>query len=1483
MRDADALRAALSADHWTADTAMSVLAAAEALFAACPRDTELWRRYLEASGRSAFLSALPDRESRHRWAESAFRAIDATRYSLADLLSARVATHPHRALFVEGPEEGAPALSYAAAARRLRGLAALFLAGSPAPRVAICAENGLDAACADLACLVHGLFVTPLNVQQDAPTLAWIFRRLGIDTVVTDTDERTARIGDASRQAGRPLRVLRTGTLDEACARLDLAAAERTLSARDRPDHFAAATAMFTSGSTGRPKGVLFSPYHLVAKRFARAAALPAVGSAEEVLLCYLPLYHTFGRFLEMLGAIYWGATYVFAGNPSAEALLAGLRRVEPTGLVSIPLRWSQVAEAAGEDAAGFRQVVGRRLRWGLSAAGYLDPRVFRYFHRHGVDLASGFGMTEATGGITMTPPRAYVDGTVGVPLPGIRVRLGTDGEMHISGHYVARYLPEEGDPADLPRLVPGEDVWLPTGDLFRAREDGYLEIVDRVKDIYKNTRGQTVAPRRVEQRFDDVPGVKRAFLVGDHRDYNVLLIVPREGDPVLAAPPADVDEYFRHVVRAANEGLAPSERVVNFALLDRDFEEARGELTPKGSLRRRAIEDNFRAVVDRLYERPHVDLIRDGLTVRIPRWFFRDLGVLETDLALDAQGLVHTATGRRLVLTRRDSHGFVRIGDLEYPLSDDVLDLGHFARQPLLWAGNPSAAAFCPVKDGWDLPPGSLSDRVRLPASGGPPPDAPAGTDTPLARLHALCATALFAPAAEARPAVEQMAADLPRAGARHGAVLRRRLEALSRHPDEAVRCRAYRALLLDEPAGDYGRALPAFVESGRSFLDDESVREIARADPGPRRLAALRRRLADYRERLPWPAASPVRDQFVRIFALLASFAREQPGHFATVRSELALWSLFTGDPPLAAAAAAALDGLSSSFAATPAPPRIEFDEDFPLADRDLVAPVLLDPCFLATSVAAAFEDPRPDILAVRVSRLPSGRPHLLCRVALESAGGRRFDLLLAAGVDFAESACARTVAWMQALSVPPEDPGVLPRFGVARPDLRAFSTAFVDELPVEARIRDLAGEPVAWLPRPDAHRWRRLLVRGMAAFFRLWRLSGCRLVPGALAPGNAVAPAADFSEGGLVLSLAGARPYAGPRSLAGPLARGFLDRTAALWPASRTHLRPEWLFEASLEGLGPAEGEAFLGALRADLASTDHSAEASDMAAALGAFLDGLSKQPALPLALDCAVERYGDWAALNPGAAAEAREDQVRQLIDLYGLSRRPDLVRFALYRRTFFADAVAATRAAFDAFLAACARSRGASPFRMEELTRLQATLSSAEDREVFGRMLLPRTRPPQPPAFLDVGEGDRRQIVVRTTIADHRGVTHQVREPVGAAETGRLFRVLLEAAPLAEGLSPEDRFLLALDGDERVVAALRYRLPEPTAASLEQLTVSGPWKGRGIGSALLEDFCARLAATGVSAVRTRFVFRRFFSAREFRPDARWGGLVRFLR
>ena len=137
---------------------------------------------------------------------------------------------------------------------------------------------------------------------------------------------------------------------------------------------------MYTSGTTANPKGIIFSQQNIISKRFCRALALPSI-SSNDVFLCYLPLYHTFGRYLELIGTIFWGATYVFAESPDFSSLLKNFSLVKPTVFISIPKRWIQLYDKIQNQfpqqnlhshkiKSALSTLTGGRLSTGLSAAG---------------------------------------------------------------------------------------------------------------------------------------------------------------------------------------------------------------------------------------------------------------------------------------------------------------------------------------------------------------------------------------------------------------------------------------------------------------------------------------------------------------------------------------------------------------------------------------------------------------------------------------------------------------------------------------------------------------------------------------------------------------------------------------------------------------------------------------------------------------------------------------------------------------------------------------------------------------------------------------------------------------------------------------------------------------------------------------------------------------------------------------------------------
>jgi len=191
-----------------------------------------------------------------------------------------------------------------------------------------------------------------------------------------------------------------------------------------------------------------------------------------------------------MWGSIFLGAEYTFSSGKGKQSLLSDLKAIQPTVLISIPQRWQDIYDSIGstidlvnDDFASIaprvKEVTGGALQWGLSAAGYLSPDVFRFFQAHGIHLHSGYGMTEATGGITMTPTDGYIENSVGIPLPGMEMKLADDGELWIRGAYVSRSYWNPTEPDERP------GGWFTTGDIFQSLDNGQIEIIDRKKEIY--------------------------------------------------------------------------------------------------------------------------------------------------------------------------------------------------------------------------------------------------------------------------------------------------------------------------------------------------------------------------------------------------------------------------------------------------------------------------------------------------------------------------------------------------------------------------------------------------------------------------------------------------------------------------------------------------------------------------------------------------------------------------------------------------------------------------------------------------------------------------------------------------------------------------------------------------------------------------------------------------------------------------------------
>lgn len=1485
-------------------------------------ENNILKKYLDFSRKPEFLISLENHKNRNLWAEGVFKIIQYLNFSFNNVMIQRVNEHPDKVLFQDRSSSKPINWSYKQAYHHIKEIASVFYkANNNQPRVALYMQNSVETACCDLACLLFDIYNTPLSVHFDKDVLIPIFNKLKISIAVTDSKDRLKKILEVHEIVENKFTIYTTTReysdgkqilyLDSECKKKSTLEVENILKNRKIKPVNQVATTMFTSGSTGVPKGVSFSYYNLVSKRFARAAAVPHVGN-DEVFICYLPLFHTFGRYLEMMGSVFWSGTYTLVGNTSKESLLALFPEVNPSVFISIPLRWQQLYEKCIEKTKNIedkkikaqiiKNVIGDRLKWGLSAAGYLSPKVFRYFQSHGVALCSGFGMTEASGGITMTPIDNYIDDSTGIVLPGIKTRLKESGELELSGHYLARYL-EDAENEDIIEYPKNDDTdyWLSTGDIFTIDKNGFHEIIDRVKDIYKNNKGQTIAPRIVEQKFINVQGINRTFLVGDGKPYNVLLIVPNYKDPMLQSIDEENQrEYFHQIVMAANTDLAPYERVVNFSLLDRDFNVEKGELTPKGSFNRKTIEHNFSHLIKQLYASRNVQLKRRDVEIHIPRWFYRDLGILEDDVIITDNALINKRNNTKLTIINTNENEY-QIGNLIYQTKKEVIDLGDICKQPKIWLGNPEIIKFCAVKEGWDLPLKKIYDRVFL-------PKLKLGFDEDLVikgirdlqinDVNRNVIKAIYADKDIAIEAIEYLGKNFSDYDKRIADVIRRRLEALSCDPDEKIRVTAYRVLLLDDPNPDYTKSFPAFIQSGMSFLNEESINLIAKSNLGRKHLDALRKRLYVYRSQFDWPVDEPTRLQFENLLKLIFNFASRNLTYYYAIRSELTSWALLKKDILLSKVAhqyVKDLDDLYNNYFdqrikkynVDEWKKKIVFETGISIKERERLLLIFTSTNILHKSTKLIFNEQDFDFDKIKdkglwIVKMLAYKEFLHYRISINTNEGKHFDIHLVKSESNEVKINPETFLWHATIGGHPYGSLVLPLLGCNNNELGILTTQYIGGLSLWDKIREYSEihKSIAYVNRPNA--WRKMFIKAFASYLKAWQSSGYEIVPGSISPNNSVVPEMDFRENAIILTLSGFKPYTNTLSLLRPMVQNFYCKTAALHPWTRKFLQLDWIFDAYIEALGEDEAYLEFDKILKDLQNTKlETSDGVDMYQHLQKYIENAKQHFYFPIAMHNAIEQYKEWEEMNPSANSKAKEQTVFELMDLFKINKYKTIVRFYLYRHTYYNKSNKRIKACFNKLLQKMEEDTNVPPVQLVELSELQTALDQDEDRLVFSKMVFPHFTSEQKLDLLRVVNKQKDEVIISSELTDKNNMNYKFRKALNASEVGALYHLFFKENYPKE-ISSMDRHYVLIDNNEQIIGGLCYRMLEENVVLLDGMVITSALQGRGIGSAMIEDFFTRMSTLGIKVVKAHFLFGNYYLKHNFKVDKQWGALVRFI-
>jgi len=1448
------------------------------------------------------------------WTRRVLDLVERSHYTVGPLFRRRTAEYGARALFEIPFRTGNRTLSWRQTGARVEVLARGLLAmddGAGPGTVAILTENRIEGALSDLACLTAGLPNVMVPATATEADVGFMLGHCRARTVLVSGGEQLRKV--QARREGLPdlahVVVLDAGfaagaglsSLDGLAARAEDVPAEelerRALAARIG-DH---ASVMYTSGTTGTPKGIRFSHRNIVSKRFMRALALPEIGE-QDVFLCYLPLYHTFGRFLELMGCVFWGSVYCFLESPSIDAVVAGMRRFRPTVFISVPKKWMELQGAVGrllpletasdeEISGAVRHVTSGSLRWGLSAAGHLDAEVFRFFQRNGVELLSGFGMTEATGGITMTPPGGYRDDSLGCALPGIELRVASDGELLVRGPYVMEgYLePSGGDPG-----FDGEG-WFHTGDLMEQEEDGFLRLVDRKKEIYKNIKGETIAPQRVENLFRDFESVSRVFLVGDHRDYNTALLWPNPSFSLVdfkALSPEELQAYFRSLVVSVNKFLAPYERIVDFAVVDRELDAERGELTSKGTPRRKAVERAFADRIALLYRRAQLRVGEAELT--FANWLFQALGLTAQDIEVGADGLLLPSTGRKLTV-RHLGDGLTQVGSAVYAHPPGPVPLGALLTTLRLWLGNEELVALVPLEAGARERPGRGGEGIAWVRAVGPAPPAEAADRVRAALVQEAPGPLELHEAARVL-AGEDMPAALDAVGllervlaVEEGPLAEAARAVLGRlagsGPDE-VRRRAFQVLALHERESRFGATLRRFLRAPGLLLDRSTRALLVEQDLSDVRLEAFLDEAREECTRAEQGEGADVRA--ASLLAFLEEYGAAHPTRFRRLRAFFVRTLLSGCREAVHREAARALSGLTDGFrhwlgptirvAVDPDTGReyrwddvVVFEDGIPPDHRRRILSAvketafLREACFLFFGQTLRLSDVPP--AGVWVRPLNARASTALYRLTVQTRLQGAFDLAAAVNLGLTRQEVADELHWLVLCGEPGDREPLVADVGGywEGPDLWSEEL-----LPGETLERALRRQERAEGADRLRLLWPFVSMRALTAYVDVWNRTGRRWEVADLGPANVIVPTHDYQTGARVVSLARV-PHAGLAAMLDRLHAGFLRPVEEAWPDLRGMADRDTLLSAVLEAVGEEEGMELLRA--SGLADVEPYAAKID-------------HRGFLPSRLFFAAKRYRRWAELTIEPTRSARARTLLELWETYGLQRllqsHPE-ARVRFFRETVLQQVSPALAAGLEGVMAQL-RS-GALPVDQvpDAVADLRAGLTLGPDEDAFlARLSYPHLRPEDAAGFVRTVTGGRHQSEVVVTLEDQDGTPYQVRHALNPKEVGRLLRLFLSAR-LDVRFRPEHQYLVALNERGLLIGGIYYEVEEGgRAAHLEKIVVAERYRKKGVADGLMHEFLNRLRSAGARTVTTGFFRPEYFYGYGFRIEKRFAGLVKDL-
>lgn len=533
----------------------------------------------------------------------------------------------------------------------------LIAAGvQPGDRVALLSRTRYEWTLFDYAIWFAGAVTVPIYETSSVEQLAWILQNSRASAVVVESREHLSRVAEVRGGLDELQQVW--SIEDRAVAVLTGLGTdvgdEQLEERRTTATPLDLATVLYTSGTTGRPKGCMLTHGNFMFELGVAVDELDELFSGEDsATLLFLPLAHVFARIIQ-IGCVQQRVR--LAHTAGISTLIDDLAAIRPTFILAVPRVFEKIFNTASQRAtadgrgrifnraadtaiawsrglergripirvraqqavmdrlvhARLRETLGGRCRYAISGGAPLGDRLGHFYRGIGVTVLEGYGLSETTAALTVNVPGGQKVGTVGRPLPGTAVRVADDGELLFRGGQVfAGYW--EDDRAT--RVTLERDGWFHTGDLGEVDDEGFVRITGRKKEILVTAGGKNVSPAVLEDRLRAHPLIDQCLVVGDGQPFIAALVtLDREYAAAWASAQGkttrmsdligdlDVLTQVQDAVDDANKAVSRAESIRKFRIVDTEWTEEGGQLTPSLKLRRNVVFREFKDDVALLY-----------------------------------------------------------------------------------------------------------------------------------------------------------------------------------------------------------------------------------------------------------------------------------------------------------------------------------------------------------------------------------------------------------------------------------------------------------------------------------------------------------------------------------------------------------------------------------------------------------------------------------------------------------------------------------------------------------------------------------------------------------------------------------------------------------------------------------------------------------------------------------------------------------------